>query len=66
MLYCSGNTHPELAADLCDSFRVKHMSTNIKYLGVPLFIGGARKKAFEDVKANVLSKVAAWKVRALS
>lgn len=42
------------------------MSKLTKYLGLPLFIGRAKKKAFEEVKAKVLSKVAGWKVKALS
>lgn len=33
------------------------MDCNAKYLGLPLFIGKARKKSFEDVKAKVLAKV---------
>lgn len=43
-LYCSGNTHSELAANLFEVFHAKPMSFDTKYLGVPLFIGRARKK----------------------
>lgn len=60
------NTHQELAAALCDFLQVKAMSIHSKYLGLPLFMGCSRKKAFEDVKAKVMSKVAGWKVRTLS
>lgn len=65
-LFCSDNTHQELAAALCDFLQVKAMSIHSKYLGLPLFMGCSRKKAFEDVKAKVMSMVAGWKVRTLS
>lgn len=65
-LFCSNNMHQELAAALCDFLQVKAMSIHSKYLGLPLFMGCSRKKAFEDVKAKVMSKVAGWKVRTLS
>lgn len=42
------------------------MGMDNKYLCLPLFIGRSKHKAFEDVKNKVLSKVAGWKMRALS
>lgn len=57
---------PNLVVALESAMNVKRMSLNNKYLVLPLFVGRAKKRAFEDVKAKVLSKVASWKVRALS
>ncbi|KAB1224245.1 hypothetical protein CJ030_MR2G005722 [Morella rubra] len=45
---------------------VKAMSVHSKYLGLPLFIGRSREKAFKEVKAKILAKVAEWKIRSLS
>lgn len=44
----------------------KKLALNSKYLGLPLFIGGSKRRAFEDVEDKVLSKVAGWKMGSLS
>lgn len=66
VLFCSKNTHPAVVEELCNILHVKKLSLDSKYLGLPLFIGRSKKKAFRDVKEKVLSKIAGWKMRALS
>lgn len=65
-LYCSKNTHPVVVEELCRILHVKKLGMDSKYLGLTLFVGRSKKKAFIDVKEKVLTKIAGWKMRTLS
>lgn len=66
VIFFSKNTHPAVVEEMCQILHVKKIGLESKYLGLPLFLGRSKNKAFEEVKQKVLSKVARWKVRALS
>lgn len=54
-----------MVVEMCQILHVKTIRLDSKYLGLPLFVGRSKKKAFEEVKAKVLSEVAGWKMHAL-
>lgn len=56
-LFYNRNTRLAAIKDLCGILNVMKMSMSNKYLGLPLFVGRSKKKAFDDVKAKVLTKV---------
>lgn len=60
-IYCRLNTHPEIIASMQKILQLKTMTTNRKYLGLPLFLGKSKKVAFEEVKEKVLKKEAGWR-----
>ncbi|KAB1208753.1 hypothetical protein CJ030_MR6G005862 [Morella rubra] len=65
-IFCSRNTHPDMVRGMCSTLDIRKMDLGSKYLRLPLFIGRSKKRAFEDVKEKVFSKVADWKMRTLS
>ena len=65
-IFFSLNSHHNAIANIKSILNLQQISPRAKYLGLPLFVNKTKKRAFEDIKANILSRITGWKAKLLS
>jgi hypothetical protein len=56
-IFFSPNSHHNAMADIKSILHLQQISPRAKYLGLPLFVNKNKTRAFEDIKANILSRI---------
>ena len=65
-LFFSSNTKQPTRSKNSDLFGVPAVSQYEKYLGLPSFVGRAKKQSFSYLRERVWSKIKGWKEKLLS
>jgi hypothetical protein len=62
----SGNASQGSKQEVMQAPNIPRETTNERYLGLPVFIGKSKKKAFEYLKDRIWKRIQGWKEKTLS
>jgi len=62
----SANVREEDKQEVMNALNIPRETTNERYLGLPVFIGKSRRKAFEFLKDRIWKRMQGWKEKMLS